>query len=100
VFRPVAIGNVLRSIALLAGTCAHTREFLVEGADINRARLQANVERSVMLVTALSPTIGYDQAAAIAHLAMEDDLTLREAALRSGVSAADFDRIVDPTKLT
>src|SRR5205085_2048010 len=55
VFRPVAIGNVLRSVALLAGTCTHCREFLVEGAQLNRARLQSNVERSVMLVTALSP---------------------------------------------
>ena len=94
VFRPVAIGNVLRSIALLTGTCTHAREFMVEGADVNRARLQSNVERSVMLVTALSPTIGYDRAAAIAHLAMEEDLTLREAALRSGVTAEQFDAII------
>jgi fumarate hydratase class II len=94
VFRPVAIGNVLRSVALLAGTLTHCREFLVEGADVNRARLQANVERSVMLVTALSPVIGYDRAAAIAHLAMEDDLTLREAALRSGVTEAQFDAAI------
>ena len=99
VFRPVAIGNVLRSIALLAGTCTHTRQFLVEGADLNRARLRSNVDRSVMLVTALSPSIGYDRAAAIAHLAIEHDLTLRDAALRSGVSPEDFDRIVDPSTL-
>ena len=94
VFRPVAIGNVLRSIALLTGTCTHAREFMVEGADVNRARLQSNVERSVMLVTALSPTIGYDRAAAIAHLAIEHDLTLRDAALRSGVTAEQFDAII------
>jgi fumarate hydratase, class II len=94
VFRPVAIGNVLRSIALLTGTCTHAREFMVEGAELNRARLQSNVERSVMLVTALSPTIGYDRAAAIAHLAMEHDLTLRDAALRSGVTAEQFDAII------
>jgi fumarate hydratase class II len=100
VFRPVAIGNLLRSIALLAGTCTHCREFLVEGADVNRPRLQANVERSVMLVTALSPTIGYDRAAQIAHLAVEHDLTLREAALRSGVPAEQFDAIVVPSELT
>jgi fumarate hydratase class II len=100
VFRPVAIGNVLRSVALLAGTCSHTREFLVEGAELNRARLQSNVERSVMLVTALSPTIGYDRAAQIAHLAVEHDLTLREAALRSGVTAEQFDSIVVPADLT
>jgi fumarate hydratase class II len=96
VFRPVAIGNVLRSIRLLADTCTHCREFLVEGADVNRARLRSNVERSVMLVTALAPTIGYDRAAAIAHLAMEEDLTLREAALRSGVPADQFDQVIPP----
>ncbi|MCU1361177.1 MAG: fumarate hydratase, class [Ilumatobacteraceae bacterium] len=96
VFRPVAIGNVLRSIGLLADTCTHCREFLVEGADVNRARLQSNVERSVMRVTALSPVIGYDAAAAIAHLAMEDDLTLREAALRSGVTPEQFDAAIPP----
>jgi fumarate hydratase, class II len=100
VFRPVAIGNVLRSVALLAGTCTHSREFMVEGAEVNRPRLQSNVERSVMLVTALSPTIGYDRAAAIAHLAVEEDLTLRDAALRSGVTAEQFDRIVVPANLT
>ncbi|MGD9999629.1 MAG: class II fumarate hydratase [Ilumatobacteraceae bacterium] len=100
VFRPVAIGNVLRSISLLAGTCTHTREFLVDGAEVNRGRLQSNVERSVMLVTALSPTIGYDRAAEIAHLAVEHDLTLRDAALRSGVTAEQFDSIVVPADLT
>ena len=96
VFRPVAIGNVLRSVALLAGTCTHCREFLVVGAELNHRRLQSNVERSVMAVTALSPIIGYDRAAAIAHLAMTDDLTLREAALRSGVTPDQFDAVLPP----
>ncbi len=100
VFRPVAIRNVLHSVGLLADVCDRFREHLVEGTEVDRERMRANVERSVMLVTALAPTIGYDRAAAIAHLAVHDDLTLRDAALRSGVDAETFDRIVDPVRLT
>lgn len=100
VFRPVGIRNVLHSARLLTDVCDRFREHLVDGADVNRERMRANVDRSVMLVTALAPTIGYDRAAAVAHLAMHDDLTLREAALRSGVDAAVFDAIVDPVRLT
>lgn len=100
VFRPVAIRNVLHSIALLTDTCDAFRVYLIDGAAVDRERLRANVDRSVMLVTALAPTIGYDRAATIAHRALRDDLTLRDAAIRSGVDAADFDRIVDPVRLT
>ena len=99
-FRPVAIANFLHSGRILADTCDSFREFLVEGTELNEARLAENVERSVMMVTALSPVIGYDKASAIAHLAVRDNLTLRDAALRSGVSAELYDRVVVPARLT
>jgi fumarate hydratase, class II len=99
-FRPVAIANFLHSVTILAGACDGFREFLVEGARLNTGRLRGNVERSVMLVTALSPVIGYDEAARIAHLATAEDLTLREAAERCGVSGELFGRVVDAERLT
>ncbi|MDR0341920.1 MAG: class II fumarate hydratase [Nocardiopsaceae bacterium] len=99
-FRPVAIASLLHSARLLADASGTFREFLVDGARLNEARLAAYVDRSVMMVTALSPVIGYDKAAQIAHLAMSEDLTLRDAALRAGVSAELFDRVVVPERLT
>jgi fumarate hydratase, class II len=99
-FRPVAIANFLHSARLLAGTCEGMRRFCVEGAELNRPRLAADVARSVMMVTALSPVIGYDRAAQIAHRAMAEDLTLRDAALACGVSGELFDRVVVPQRLT
>nr|BFE59338.1 class II fumarate hydratase [Dactylosporangium thailandense] len=99
-FRPVVISNVLHSIRILADAADHFREFLVEGLELNRDRLRQNVERSVMMVTALSPVIGYDKASEIAHLAIDDDLTLKEAARRRGVSDEMYERIVVPELLT
>jgi fumarate hydratase class II len=99
-FRPVAIANFLHSARILADTCDCFRQFLVEGAELNRARLADNVARSVMMVTALSPVIGYDKASAIAHRAVAEDLTLRDAALASGVSAELYDEVVVPERLT
>jgi fumarate hydratase class II len=99
-FRPVAIANFLQSARLLTDTCESFRKFLVEGAELNRARLAENVARSVMMVTALSPVIGYDQASAIAHRAVAGNLTLRDAALASGVSAELYDEVVVPERLT
>ena len=75
-------------------------EIEVEGTDLDRDTLRDDVARSVMLVTALSPIIGYDQAATIAHHALEHDTTLREAALAHGVDAALFDRVVVPLDMT
>src|SRR6266480_2609737 len=95
-FRPVAIANFLHSARILTDTCDCFREFLVEGAALNQARLADNVARSVMMVTALSPVIGYDKASAIAHRAVAEDLTLRDAALASGVSAELYDEVVVP----
>jgi fumarate hydratase class II len=99
-FRPVIISNYLQSALILADMCDHFRAFMIEGAELNEARLKENIERSVMMVTALSPVIGYHRAAAIAHDAIEHDLTLRQAALAAGVSEDTFDRVVDPLALT
>jgi fumarate hydratase class II len=99
-FRPVAIANFLHSVEILTDSCDCFREFLVEGVALNEARLAENVERSVMMVTALSPVIGYDQASAIAHRAVAEDLALKEAALRSGVSEELYDRVVVAERLT
>ena len=80
--------------------CTNFRKFLVEGIEPNLKQISHFVERSLMLVTALSPVIGYDKASKVAHYALDHDLTLKEAALQLGaVSAAEFDRIVDPRKM-
>jgi fumarate hydratase, class II len=99
-FRPVLISNYLHSALILADMCDHFREFMVEGAELNRAQLTQNIDQSVMMVTALSPVIGYDQASVIAHYAIDHDLTLKQAALANGVSEELFDRIVIPLALT
>jgi fumarate hydratase class II len=99
-FRPVLISNYLHSALILADMCDHFREYMVEGAELNRAQLTQNIDQSVMMVTALSPVIGYDQASVIAHYAIDHDLTLKQAALANGVSEELFDRIVIPLALT
>jgi fumarate hydratase, class II len=94
--RPLIIASFLDSAALLAGACRAFRVFCVEGAALNAARIAEHVDRSLMLVTALSPVIGYDKAAEIAHKADQDGSTLRAAALALGyISAAEFDRLID-----
>jgi fumarate hydratase class II len=71
-----------------------------EGTEPNLKQISNFVERSLMLVTALSPVIGYDKASQVGHYALDHDMTLKEAALKLGtVSAAEFDRIVDPRKM-
>jgi fumarate hydratase, class II len=99
-FRPVIIANVLHSMRILGDMCDHFRRFMIEGAQLNEAQIKEYVERSVMMVTALAPVIGYDQASAISHLAIDENLTLKEAALRSGVEEALFDRVVVPLNMT
>src|SRR4029450_4371887 len=94
------IYNIAHSITLMADGCTNFRKFLVEGAEPNRKKIAEYVERSPMLVTPPAPVIGYDKASQIAHYAMDHDLTLKEAALKLGfVSEAEFDRVVDPTKM-
>jgi fumarate hydratase class II len=100
VYKPLMIHNVAHSITIMADGCVNFRKFLVEGAKPNLKKINEYVERSLMLVTALVPVIGYDKASRIAHHAMRDDLTLKEAALQLGfVTEADFDRIVDPREM-
>jgi fumarate hydratase class II len=95
--RPLAIADFLHSTTILADACRTFREYCVEGIELNTRQIDTYVGRSLMLVTALSPVIGYDRASEIAHRADRDDTTLREAAVASGyISAEDFDRIVDP----
>jgi fumarate hydratase, class II len=100
VYKPLIIFNVTHSITILADGCTNFRRFLVEGTKPNLKKINEYVERSLMLVTALSPVIGYDKASKIAHYAMDNDLTLKAAALKLGfVTEAEFDRIVDPKKM-
>ena len=100
VYKPLIIYNVTHSITLLADSCTNFRKFLVEGTKPNLKRINQYVEESLMLVTALSPVIGYDKASRIAHYANDNDLTLKAAALKLGfVTEAEFDRIVDPKKM-
>jgi fumarate hydratase class II len=100
VYKPLIIFNLVKSIRLLTDGCRNFRVFLVEGMEPDHERIAAHVERSLMLVTALSPLIGYDKASKVAHYALDNDLTLREAALELGfVSADEFDRVVDPAKM-
>lgn len=100
VYKPLIIYNLMQSITLLTDGMTNFRQFLIEGTEPNLQQIQAFVDRSLMLVTALSPVIGYDKASAIAHYAMDHDLSLKEAALQlKYISEAEFDRIVDPKKM-
>ena len=97
VFKPLIAWNLLESIELLAGACAGFREHCIEGLRANELRLQELLGNSLMLVTALTPAIGYDRACAIARHAHHHNLSLREAALGLGeISAAEFDQLVRP----
>jgi fumarate hydratase class II len=101
VFKPVIIHNVLQSIRLLGDACANFNEFCATGIEANRERIHDNLSRSLMLVTALNPHIGYDNAAKIAKKAHKDGTTLKEAAVALGlVTAAQFDEWVDAKKMT
>jgi fumarate hydratase, class II len=100
VYKPLIIFNVAHSIAILADGCTNFRAFLVEGTKPNLKKIEEYLSRSLMLVTALAPVIGYDKASQIAHYALDHDLTLKEGALQLGfVTEEEFDRIVDPTKM-
>jgi fumarate hydratase class II len=100
VYKPLIISNVTHSITIMTDGCTNFRMFLIEGTKPNKKKIDEYVERSLMLVTALSPVIGYDKASKIAHFALDNDLTLKEAALKLGfVSEDEFDRVVDPAKM-
>jgi fumarate hydratase class II len=100
VYKPLIIFNVTHSITIMTDGCTNFRKFLVEGTNPNLKKIKEYVDRSLMLVTALAPVIGYDKASKIAHYAMDNDLTLKAAALKlSFVTEDEFDRIVDPKKM-
>jgi fumarate hydratase class II len=100
VMRPLVIRNVLHSARILGDACRQFAEHGVEGITLNREQLERNVQECLMLVTALSPLIGYDKAAKIAHDALERNVTLREAAIGSGaIGAEEFDHAIDPKKM-
>ncbi|MBM5815848.1 MAG: class II fumarate hydratase [Cyanobacteria bacterium K_Offshore_surface_m2_239] len=100
VFKPLIALNVLNSLELLRGACTGLREHCVEFLRADEARIAQHVEQSLMLVTALTPLLGYDQACAIARHAHLHGLSLRESALAlGGVSADDFDRCVNPRQM-
>ncbi len=101
VYKPLMIHNIMQSITLMTDGCANFRRFLVEGTEPDRRRIAEYVERSLMLVTALAPSIGYDRASQIAHHAMEHDQTLKQSALALGfIDEAEFDRIMEPRRMT
>src|SRR5260370_29328867 len=100
VYKPLLIFNITKSVRLMTDGCVNFRKFLVEGTEPNAKQIRSFVERSLMLVTALSPVIGYDKASQVAHYALDHELTLKQAARRLGaVSAEEFDRVVDPQKM-
>jgi fumarate hydratase class II len=100
VYKPLMIHNITHSITIMTDGCTNFRKFLVEGTRPNARKIKEYVDRSLMLVTALAPVIGYDKASKIAHYAMDNDLTLKAAALKLGfVSEREFDRVVDPAKM-
>ena len=100
VYKPLIIYNIMHSITIMTDGCINFRKFLVEGTQPNLKKIKEYVDHSLMLVTALSPVIGYDKASKIAHFAMDNDLTLKDAALKLGfVTEEEFNRIVDPAKM-
>ena len=100
VYKPLIIFSSTQSITILTDGCTNFRRYLVEGTEPNLKRIAEYVDRSLMLVTALAPMIGYDKSSKIVHYAMDHDLTLKAAALQLGfVTEEEFDRVVDPAKM-
>lgn len=100
VYKPLIIDNVLHSIRILSDACRNFEKFLIRGTKPNLKRIKKDLENSLMLVTALSPAIGYDKASEIAHFALDHDLSLKAAALQlKYVTADEFDRLVNPLEM-
>lgn len=98
--RPIIINNVLHAIRILGDACEKFRLYSVEGTQLNREHIDAMVNQSLMLVTALSPELGYDKASKIAHMANDDGTTLKAAAIKSGfIDEKRFDQIVKPSSM-
>src|SRR5712672_2330081 len=101
VFKPVIIFNYLHSVELLADVCNSFVEHCVQGIEVNREQVDKYVKNSLMLVTALSPKIGYDKAAKVAHTAHHENTSLREAAVKLGfLTGEEFDALVHPEDMT
>src|SRR5690554_6702487 len=96
-FRPILISNYLHSPLFMADMCDYFLQSMVEGTRLNHPTLKENIDRSVMMITALAPVIGYDKAAAISYYAIDHDLTLKEAALAKGVPEDLYDKVVIPS---
>jgi len=100
VYKTVIIHNFLQSVSLLSDACRTFNDYLVVGLKANEKKIKHHVDQSLMLVTALSPKIGYDKAAEIAHTAFHENLTLKEACLKLGyLTEAEFDALVQPHKM-
>jgi fumarate hydratase class II len=100
VFKPLIVHNVLQSIRLLGDGCTSFDEHCATGIEPNRERIDRNLRESLMLVTALNPHIGYDNAAKVAKKAHSEGTTLREAAVALGLLTADkFDELVRPEQM-
>ncbi len=98
--RPIIINNFLHSARILADGCEKLRIYSVEGTEVNDKKVAEYVQNSLMLVTALSPVIGYDNASKIAHTAQDDGTTLREAAKKTGlIDEKKFDEVVKPQEM-
>jgi fumarate hydratase class II len=98
--RPMVIRNVLHCARILGDACVQFKQYGVEGITLDRDQIAKNVDNSLMLVTALSPLVGYENAAKIAHNALEQKISLREAAVGGGfITAEEFDRAIDPRKM-
>ncbi len=101
VFKPLIIHNFLQSVRLLSDGCRSFEEFCVRGIEARPGRIKEHLDRSLMLVTALNPHIGYDKAAAIAKKAHKEDKTLKEAAIELGfLTSKEFDAWVNPGEMT
>jgi fumarate hydratase class II len=100
VYKPMMIFNVIQSIRIISDTCNNFTDFLVKDLHLNEKQIRSFLGTSPMLITVLSPVIGYDKAAEAAHLAMEKEISLKEACIELGyVSSDEFDRLVDPHKM-
>ncbi len=101
VFKPVIIYNFLHSVTLIADACHGFVEFMINGIEVNREKIDWYVKNSLMLVTALAPKIGYDNAAKVAHTAHVEHTNLKEAAMKLGfLTSEEFDQLVRPEKMT
>ena len=100
VFKPVIAHNILQSIDIMADSSKNFALYCVKGIKANKKKIKDHLDNSLMLVTALAPHIGYDNAAKIAKLALKNDTTLKYETLKTGlIKEKDYDRIVDPKKM-